>query len=238
MTNPAASDFIKELHNLQSDKEAEKIRRYFEESEPDNLIIGVRMKMLFDLAKTYREMPLSEIENLLESPYYEGRMGAVSIMDFQVRPKSATAELRQQLFELYINRHDRINNWDFVDRAAPRVVGSYLYDFGESRDILYKLAGSGNPWERRTAIVSTGWFIRKGETGDTYRIAKHLLDDPHNYVQKAVGTWVRHAGKKDEPRLLGFLEEHAPDIRRTTLTIMMENLDPQQKKKLRNRANQ
>jgi hypothetical protein len=33
-------------------------------------------------------MPLGDIERLLESPYYEARMGGASIMDFQARKKN------------------------------------------------------------------------------------------------------------------------------------------------------
>ncbi len=59
-------------------------------------------------------------------------------MDFQARSKKTSVERRKQLFELYIRRHDRINNWDLVDRSAPYVVGGYLFD--KPRAILYKLA--------------------------------------------------------------------------------------------------
>jgi hypothetical protein len=38
------------------------------------------------------------------------------------------------LFDLYRRRHDRVNNWDLVDLAAPYVVGGYLFD--KPRDIL------------------------------------------------------------------------------------------------------
>jgi len=228
-----AKNFIERLKANQSDDEQKKIRRYFKADDPENRVIGVRMKITFDLAKEFKDMPLDEIEKLLKSPFYEARMGAVSIMDFQVRPKNVSKEYRKARFELYLNRHDRLNNWDFMDRAAPRVIGSYLYDYDKPRDILYKLAKSDNPWERRTAIVSTAWFIKKGELDNTFKMAELLLDDEHEYVQKAIGTWVRHAGKRDENRLLEFLENHAPDIQRKTLTTMMENLTKAQKEYFR-----
>lgn len=224
-----AKIFINRLQALQSDVEFKKIRRYFKANGPGNRVIGVRMKHIFDLAKESANMPIAEIDKLLDSPYYEARMGAVSIMDFKVRQKDCTEGQRRGLFELYLDKHSRLNNWDFMDRAAPRVIGSYLYDFEKPRDILYELAKSDNPWERRTAIVATAWFLRNGETEGTFRIAELLLDDGHEFVQKAIGTWVRHAGKQDEGRLLGFLEKHAPNIKRKTLTIMMENLSKNQK---------
>jgi 3-methyladenine DNA glycosylase AlkD len=224
-----AKNFIERLKANQSDDEQKKIRRYFKADDPENRVIGVRMKHTFDLAKKFKDMPLDEIEKLLDSPWYESRMGAVSIMDFRVRRKDITEDQRKNLFDLYLNKHNRLNNWDFMDRAAPRVIGSYLFDYDKPRDILYKLAKSDNPWERRTAMVSTAWFIRKDELDDTFKIAEILLEDDHEYVQKAIGTWIRHAGKQDEDRLHEFLEKHASKIERTTLTTMMENLTKDQK---------
>jgi len=131
-------------------------------------------------------------------------MGAVSIMDFQARARMTTPAQRKALFDLYIRRHDRINNWDLVDRAAPHVVGRYLSD--RPRDLLYKLARSKNPWERRTAIVSTYYFIRSGDVDDTFGVAELLVHDPHALVQKATGSWLREAGKRDPKQLVRFHE--------------------------------
>ena len=228
-----AKEFVNELKLHQSDVEKKKIRRYFQEDDADNQVIGVRMKRIFDLAKDSADMPLNEVSKLLDSPYYEARMGAVSIMDFQARRKNTTDENRKELFELYISRHDRINNWDFVDRSAPHVVGGYLQD--KPRDIIYKLARSENIWERRTSIVATWFFIRKGELDDTFAIAEILAEDEEVLIQKAVGSWIREAGKRDEQRLLGFLEKHAAGMPRPMLTKAVEKLDKKQKEYFRNR---
>jgi 3-methyladenine DNA glycosylase AlkD len=59
------------------------------------------------------------------------------------------------------------------NRSAPYVVEGYLFD--KPRDILYKLAHSKNIWERRTAFVSTGYFIRQGDVADTFKIAESPL---------------------------------------------------------------
>lgn len=227
-----ANQFVDKLKSWQSHKEYEKISRYFDADGKDNQIIGVRMKKIFDLAKENTDMPLDEVEKLLDEPYYEARMGAVSVLDFKARRK-LDEEQHKQLFDLYINRHDRIITWDFVDRSAPRVIGRYLYRFNKSRDILYELAKSADPWRRRTSIVSTGWFLRKGELDDTFEIAEILLNDDHKLVQKAVGTWLRHAGKQDEQRLLNFLENHAADMPRTMLNVSMEKLENKQKQYFR-----
>ena len=220
---PTARSFIVQLKTHQSGTEREKIRRYFKSNDPGNKVIGVRMKQVFDLAKANIDMPLVEIEKLLGSPYYEARMGAVSIMDFQARRKRTPESQRKELFELYINRHDRINNWDFVDRTALHVVGGYLID--KPRDILYKLARSKNVGERRTAIVSTSYFIKHGDVNNTFKIAELLLRNDNEFIHKAVGSWLREAGKKDQQQLLKFLNKHATKMPRVMLRYAVEKLD-------------
>jgi 3-methyladenine DNA glycosylase AlkD len=227
----SAEEFIKKLKSFQSPEELKKIQRYFktgagEYGEGDEFM-GVRMGQVFALAKEFIETPPGEIEKLLESPIHEVRVGAVSIMDWQARRKKTPMERRKELFDLYIRRHDRINNWDLVDRSAPYVVGGYLVD--KPRDVLYKLARSKNLWERRTAIVSTYYFIRLGDVADTFRIAEILLNDDHDLVHKATGGWLREAGKKDPRKLLDFLDKYAPTMARTALRYAVERLDRKQR---------
>ena len=201
--------------------------RFFKEDDKDNKFLDVRMSGIFKLAKQFSKMPPGEIEKLLDSDYYEARMGAVSIMDFQARDKKIAADGKKELFDLYIDRHDRINTWDLVDRSAPYVVGGYLFD--KPRKILYKLAKSTNVWERRTAIVSTYFFIRQNDIDDTFKIAGLLINDKHDLINKAVGSWIREAGKKDTPKLLAFLDKHAPTMPRVTLRYAVEKLEKRKK---------
>jgi 3-methyladenine DNA glycosylase AlkD len=60
---------------------------------------------------------------------------------------------------------------------------------------------------------------------DTYRVAEHLLDDDEDLVHKAVGWMLREAGKRDEPRLLAFLDRHAASMPRVMLRYSIEKLD-------------
>jgi 3-methyladenine DNA glycosylase AlkD len=226
-----AKHFLKELQALRSAAELAKIQRYFKSGAGDygegDEFIGVRMGDVFALAKQYAAMDLGEIEMLLENPVHEARVGAVSIMDFQARDKKTSDVRRKELFDLYLRRHDRINNWDLVDRSAPYVIGGYLHD--KPRKVLYRLARSKNIWERRTAIVSTYYFVRQGETDDTFKIAEMLLGDSEDLIHKAAGGWLREAGKKDRQRLLKFLDQHEATMPRTFLRYAIEHLDKKQR---------
>jgi 3-methyladenine DNA glycosylase AlkD len=220
-TRLTAKQFLDKLSSLRT--KTQNNSEYYKDDGSGNKFLGVRMSNIFALAKQFKPMPLDEIEKLLDCEYYEARMGAVSIMDFQARDKKVSPEKRKGLYNLYIKRHDRINNWDLVDRSAPYVVGGYLFD--KSRAPLYKLAKSKNVWERRTAIVSTYFFIRQNDIEDTFTIAELLMDDKHDLINKAVGSWVREAGKRDRQKLLDFLDKYAAAMPRVTLRYAIEKLD-------------
>jgi len=114
------------------------------------------------------------------------------------------------------------------------VIGAHLID--RPRDPLYDLARSDHHWSRRTAIYATHAFIKRGELDDTFALAEVLLDDPEDLMHKAVGGWLREAGKHDQPRLLAFLDEHAAAMPRTTLRYATEKLDADQKAHYRSLA--
>jgi 3-methyladenine DNA glycosylase AlkD len=158
---------------------------------------------------------------------HEVRAGACSIMAKQAARKKTSETRRRELYDLYLRRTDRINNWDLVDLAARDVVGGYVYD--KKRDVLYELARSANVWERRTAIYATAYFIRRGDLDDTFRIAEQLIDDREDLIQKAVGGWLREAGKHDRGRLFEFLDQHAATMPRTALRYAIEHLEDQQR---------
>lgn len=226
-----AKEVIKELNKHQSDKELEKIQRYFKSEEGDyshgDKFIGIRMGTIFTLAKKYFDMPIKEIEKLLESPVHEYRVAGISIMDKQSRSKGVSALRRRDMYDLVMRRTDRINNWDLVDLAALHITGTYLLD--KPRNVLYKLAKSKDLWERRIAIVTTAQFIRNGEVDDTFKLAEILVNDKHDLIHKATGWMLRFAGDKDKKKLLSFLDKYAATMPRTLLRYSIEKLDKKQK---------
>jgi 3-methyladenine DNA glycosylase AlkD len=232
MTNEfTAERFVERLELLQSDEEARKYNRYFKlgpgEYGEGDVFMGVRMGQVFALAKEFIAMPLPEIELLLDNSFHEARAGAMSIMDKRARNRRTTPERRQELFDLYLRRHDRINSWDLVDLAAQYVIGQYLFD--KPRDQLFVLARSQNMWERRTAIVSTFYFIRNGQLADTFAIAELLMSDEQDLVHKATGWALRAAGDADRAQLVEFLEVHAATMPRTMLRAAIEHFDKEQR---------
>lgn len=221
-----AKQFMAELNALSSGESSADYEGSLKADETDQFI-DVSMGQIFTLAKKYTDMSLTEVEKLLESKIHDYRVGAVSIMDYKAR-KNLTDEQRKALFELYIRRHDRINSWDLVDRSAIRVLGAYLID--KPRDILYKLARSPHPYERRSAIVATLYFSMEDDTKDVFKLATILVHEEDRLVQRAVAWALRTAGGTE---LEKFLEHHAAEMPPLMLTGAIEKLSPEQRKHYR-----
>ena len=184
---------------------------------------SIPKREIFSLAKNFEKMPVTEVVKLVKDQNEDHKLAAVSILDWKARNKKTSEKEKEEAYEAYIQNHKYIDNWGMVDRAAPYVVGGYLFD--KNRKPLYDLAKSKNPMERRTAIVSTYYFIRKNEIEDTFKIAEILVHDTDEYVQKAVGSWVREAGKRDEKKLRVFLDTYAATMPRVMLRYAIEKLD-------------
>lgn len=232
MSDPLTAEaFLAALWTHQSDEERAKFGRYFKSGDGEygagDRFIGVRMGTVFDLAKAFVAMEPDEIERLLESDIHEARAGAVSIMAKQAGAKKTGDERRRELYELYLRRHDRINNWDLVDLGAWNVVGRYLAD--KPRDVLYALARSETLWERRTAILATLHFVKQGEADDALAIAEILAGDGEDLIQKAVGGVLRSLTGKHKGRLKAFLDAHAATMPRTMLRYALEHCTPEEK---------
>ncbi|RIJ34220.1 DNA alkylation repair protein [Pontibacter oryzae] len=189
---------------------------------------AIPKREIFSLAKEFQYMTVLEVVKLIKNKDADCRLGAVSILDWKARNKKTTTLEKSEIYRAYIENHTYIDDWGMVDRAAPYVVGGYLYD--KDKNPLYKLAKSTAPMERRTAIVSTYFFIRKNEIEDTFKIAELLVNDTEHFVQTAVGSWIREAGKRDEDRLKAFLNKYAATMPRVTLRLAIEKFNPQLRK--------
>ena len=209
------------LETLRDEAELAMVRRRL---APDEPAFGMRMGDLFAVAKAHADLPLDEVEALLEHPAYEPRMAAFCILDLQARRRLDDGA-REARYDLHLLPHDRITTLDSVDRSAPRVAGGYLA--GRSLTPLLGLAASEAPLERRTAVTAPLYFVRSGSFADLaggFDVAARLAGDAEPVVQNAVGIFLKHAGTVDEAGLRSFLDRHAAGMPRPGLRLATEKL--------------
>ena len=223
----SVSQIKKELRAVASPAKAEILSRFFKTGKGDygegDKFLGVVVPEQRAIAKRHRDLALAEIEQLLYSRYHEERLTALLILTYQF--PSANEEAQKKIYDFYIKHSRQINNWDLVDVTAPNIVGAWLSD--KDRKVLFDFAKSDNLWQRRIAIISTFYFIRRGDYLDTIKLAKILLNDRHDLIHKAVGWMLREVGKNCGTKILtDFLDEHKSKMPRTMLRYAIEKLPP------------
>ena len=226
-----AAALQRRLRALGNPADAAFLMRFFKtgpgEYGAGDVFLGIRVPVVRRVVKEFRELPLSAIQNVLQSSYHEERLAALLILVAQTA--RADAKHRKAIYELYLKNTRRINNWDLVDLSAPQIVGAFLTD--KSRRPLDRLARSSWLWDRRIAILATFHFIRQNQSTDTLRIAERLLVDPEDLMHKATGWMLREVGKRDQPALEGFLAQYASAMPRTMLRYAIERFPEPQRRR-------
>jgi 3-methyladenine DNA glycosylase AlkD len=187
-----------------------------------DIFIGIKVPVLRSVSREFREMPLEEVQTLLNSSIHEERHLALMILVLQVA-KCDEAH-RTAVYDFYLSNTKFINNWDLVDCSAPQIVGGFLLN--KPRKPLFELAKSNSLWERRIAIVSTQYFIRHDDFSDTLAISRKLLKDKEDLIHKAAGWMLREVGKKVQAILIEFLDQHGSVMPRTMLRYAIERFQP------------
>ena len=180
--------------------------------------LGLTVPMMRSLVRKYRELDDASALELLDSSWHEERLVALILLVEGYGRGDVSRRVRIHRAYLANTRH--INNWDLVDASAGDIVGGHLK--AENIALLERLAGSDNLWERRIAIVSTFYFIKRNEFRPTLKIATLLLGDSHDLIHKAVGWMLREVGKRDRKALDNFLKKHYQGMPRTMLRYAIE----------------
>jgi 3-methyladenine DNA glycosylase AlkD len=200
-----------------------------------DIFLGVRTPLWRELIRAYRGMPPAEIGKLLESPIHEERSCALALLTDVYEKGDAVR--KKEIYDYYLRKRARVNNWDLVDLSAPRIIGAYLLDKSEKeRAVLYDLVRSESLWDRRIAMLATFAFIRDGQYEDTLRMAAMLLDDGEDLMHKAAGWMLREVGKHDPDEERRFLDEYHTVMPRTMLRYALEKFDRQEREKYMKRA--
>ena len=231
------------IHNdlvLLANKEiAEHSQRFFKTGKGEygesDIFLGIRVPVLRKLVNKYRGISLVEVSKLLHSKFHEERLLVVLILVHLFKNRSGTLDEsgtydgQKQIYNLYLDNIEFINNWDIVDISAGNIVGAYLHQ--KDKALLYRLVYEDNLWERRISIISTFYFIRQNEFDDTLKIAEILLNDKEDLIQKAVGWMLREVGKREIEIEEEFLQEHYMKMPRTMMRYAIEKF-PETKRKM------
>ncbi|MFC6266793.1 DNA alkylation repair protein [Frigoriflavimonas asaccharolytica] len=192
--------------------------------------IGVTVPDQRKIVKEYFEIiTLSDLKKLLSSKIHEHRHCAILMLVAKFE-KSNDNE-KADFVSFYLNNLIHINSWDLVDSSCYKILGRYFFHLNDD-SILENLAKNDNLWQKRMAIVSTMYYIRKDKFDLTKDVVQLNLEHPHDLMHKANGWMLREMGKKNERELLEFLEKNYEKMPRTTLRYAIEKLDNEMRKEI------
>jgi len=222
---------LKELKSEKNTEQAKILSRFFKTGKGQygegDIFWGIRVPVLREISKKFKEASLKDIQELLNSKVHEHRMTGM----FLLIESYKKAENKKEIFDFYLKNTKNINNWDLVDLTAPNIIGFYLLENKKERKVLYSLVKSKNLWERRIAIISTFTLLRNKEYEDTLNISELLLKDEHDLIHKAVGWMLRELGKRDKSVEIEFLDKYYKVMPRTMLRYSIEKFDLKEKQK-------
>lgn len=208
----------------QNPDKAEHAQRFFKTGKGQygegDVFLGLTVPELRKIAKDNLDASFEELKELLYSKYHEFRLAALFILTYQYEKNLKD---RKEIVDFYLSHKKQVNNWDLVDNTAYKILGHYLYD--KDRKVLYEFAKTDHLWTQRIAVVTTMFFIKKGDFLDALKIIEILLEHPHDLIHKANGWMLREIGKKDETVLDKFLKKHLKNMPRTTLRYAIERME-------------
>tara|TARA_Y100000310_G_C20535290_1_gene740544 strand:- start:288 stop:977 length:690 start_codon:yes stop_codon:yes gene_type:complete len=179
--------------------------------------LGLYVPDIRKVAQNYKDITFQDIKILLDSKIHEERFLALLILIIQFPKK------KRKVYNFYLKNIKAVNNWDLVDLSADKIVGNYL--FKKDKKILYNFTQSNNIWQRRIAIIATFYFIKNKQYKYTLKIAKLLLKDEEDLIQKAIGWMLREVGKRELKLLEEFLEKNYENMSRVTLRYAIERFE-------------
>ena len=230
MPKETLSNLIKDINKLKNPQKAQLLARFFKTGKGEygegDVFLGLTVPRQRAIAKKYTKLTLADLQILLNSKFHEYRL--ISLLILTEKYKKADNQEKNKIAGFYLKNTKKINNWDLVDLSAHKILGDYLLD--KDKKIIFQLAKSENLWERRISILTTFYFIGKGEFEDSLKIAEILLNDKHDLIHKAVGWMLREIGKKNIKILTGFLEKYYKRMPRTMLRYAIEKFKESKRK--------
>ncbi|MHB1563799.1 MAG: DNA alkylation repair protein [Leptospirillum sp.] len=190
--------------------------------------LGVKKAIRRRIAKKYAGMSFSGIGELLASEVMDVRSVGVLVLLENFRKEDAPG--KERIFREFLDYRHLIDDWELVDDLSPELIGSVA--MGKMTSGISLLANSGRMWDRRMAMVSTLWPVRRGDLELAYELSTMLCGDGEPLVQKAVGWVLREAGKKDPERLRKFLRDHGRSLSRVTFSYAVERFSGEERRLL------
>lgn len=133
-----AIEIIEYMESLRNEKQRSILMRFFKTAPGEygygDEFLGLKVPQTREVVKAARDLPLSEVPELLMNRWHEVRLCGFLILVArfeQLATKRKTNDMsaileRDEIVMLYLQYARRANNWDLVDLSVHKIIGNWL----------------------------------------------------------------------------------------------------------------
>lgn len=178
----------KELRTCSEEKVKAGVQKFVPHSQD---VYGVKLPIINEMAKKYKDGGFDLVEKLWKPGAFEERILAAKILG-KIAKKDPDKTL-----SLIRKFSGDIKDWAICDTLGMQSPKAINKTHGKEIFALANfLIKSGNPWERRLALVLSEWYTRDSSYHPQIKkLLEKVKDDKEYYVKKAI-TWIRRNFEK------------------------------------------
>jgi len=149
-------------------------------------IYGVKMPVLNQLAKEFKEGGFQLVEELGDSDYIEEKVLAAKLLG-NIAKKNP-----EKAFQLFNHFSASIDNWALCDALGMQSLKPLVKTHAKEMFALAKKYNcSQNLWQRRLSLVMVEWYTRDYNYHTAIlQLVNNLKNDKEYYVKKAI-VWIK-----------------------------------------------
>lgn len=215
--------------------------RYFKEPIK---VYGARSKIIHRIAREYTptliERPSQKCgigkkqffalcEELLKSDYHEE---TIIVFIWTEKLVINFEESDFKMFERWLKNY--VNNWAKCDVFCTHTINYFVQNYPAVVPKIKKWTSSKNRWLRRAAAVSfigSRNFPEKKHLMTIFWMAKKLLKDKDDLVQKGYGWMLKCAAENFQKEIFDFVLKNKREMPRTALRYAIEKMPAKMRKR-------
>ncbi|MBU3905255.1 MAG: DNA alkylation repair protein [Nanoarchaeota archaeon] len=201
-------------------------------------IMGVRTHIVRKLSKKYfneikhldKKQIFSLCEQLLKSGYSEE---SIIAFDWSFRLREQYKKSDFKIFERWLNKY--VSDWGKCDNFCTHTIHHFITKFPEFVPKVKSWSKSKNRWVRRASAVSfittdKSYYVVNHNLNDVFDVAKTLLEDKDDLVQKGYGWMLKAASVSKQKEVFDFVMKHKDKMPRTALRYAIEHMPDKMRK--------
>ncbi len=201
--------------------------------------LGVRTPVMRKIGKKYfkeiKYLEKKEIfnlcEQLLKTPYNEETHMAFQ-WAYEIRKQYTKNDFK--LFEKWMKTY--VTNWGMCDDLCTHIIHYCTEQFPQYVPTVKSWVKSNNRWVKRAAAVSfittnKSYYVVNHNLDDLFYVARALLTDEDDLVQKGYGWMLKAASLSREKEIFDFVMKHKKKMPRTALRYAIEHMPRSMKDK-------